>query len=121
MRAERLEAADFVDKACSQLGYDLSKLIALVSIWIDPKVVEMLASVGGVWYPQHRRANLGLRFEGNPVEKVGQVIDGITLANNTYVLQDSMTCFMFFGQLILLFWTAGGELSDVEEQFGEAW
>ena len=31
-----------------------------------------------------------------------------------------LTCFRFFGQLILLFWTAGGELSDVEEQFREA-
>jgi hypothetical protein len=31
-----------------------------------------------------------------------------------------VTCFRFFGQLILLFWTAGGELSDVEEQFREA-
>ncbi len=32
-----------------------------------------------------------------------------------------LTCFRFFGQEILLFWTAGGELSDVEEQFREAW
>ena len=32
-----------------------------------------------------------------------------------------MTCFMFFGQLILLFWTAQGELSDVEERFREVW
>ena len=31
-----------------------------------------------------------------------------------------VTCFRFFGQLILLFWTAGGELSDVEERFREA-
>ncbi len=31
-----------------------------------------------------------------------------------------LTCFRFFGQLILLFWTAGGELSDVEERFREA-
>ena len=35
--------------------------------------------------------------------------------------QRSLTCFRFFGQEILLFWTAGGELSDVEEQFREAW
>lgn len=89
MQAERLEATDLVDKACSQLGYDLSALIALASIWIDPKVFEMLAPVGGVWYPQHRRANLGLRFEGKPVEEVGQVIDGITLDYNTY----ANTCF----------------------------
>jgi hypothetical protein len=32
-----------------------------------------------------------------------------------------LTCFMFVGQLILLFWTARGELSDVEEWFGEVW
>ena len=32
----------------------------------------------------------------------------------------NVTCFRFFGQMILLFWTAGGELSDVEEQFREA-
>jgi hypothetical protein len=89
MRVERLEAADLVDKACSQLGYDLSKLLALVSVWIDPKIVEMLASAGGVWYPQHRRANLGLRFEGKPLEKVGQVIEGIILDDNTY----ANTCF----------------------------
>ena len=89
MRAVQLEAADLVDEACERLRYDLSKLIALASIWIDPKVVENLAPVGGVWYPQHRRANLGLRFEGNPVEKVGQVIDGITLDSNTY----ANTCF----------------------------
>ncbi len=35
--------------------------------------------------------------------------------------QRKVTCFMFFGQLILLFWTARGELSDVEERFGEVW
>jgi hypothetical protein len=34
--------------------------------------------------------------------------------------EGNMTCFRFFGQMILLFWTAGGELSDVEEQFREA-
>ena len=34
---------------------------------------------------------------------------------------EAVTCFRFFGQEILLFWTAGGELSDVEEQFREAW
>lgn len=45
MQEERLEATDLVDKACSQLGYDLSALIALASIWIDPKVAEMLAPV----------------------------------------------------------------------------
>jgi len=31
-----------------------------------------------------------------------------------------MTCFRFFGQLILLFWTARGELSDVESQIAQA-
>jgi hypothetical protein len=59
---KNLEAADLVDKACSQLGHDRSALIALVSIWIDPQVVENLAPVAGMWYPQHRRANLGRRF-----------------------------------------------------------
>jgi hypothetical protein len=34
-------------------------------------------------------------------------------------LRGEVTCFMFFGQLILLFWTAQGELSDVEERFRE--
>ncbi len=38
----------------------------------------------------------------------------------TALASDRVTCFMFFGQLILLFWTAGGELSDVEERFREA-
>jgi hypothetical protein len=89
MQLERLEATDLVDKACAQLGYNLSALIALVSIWIDPTVVEMLAPVAGVWYPRHRRANLGLRIEGNSVEHVGHMVDGITLDNNTY----ANTCF----------------------------
>ena len=30
-----------------------------------------------------------------------------------------LTCFRFFGQWILLFWTARGELSDVESQVAE--
>jgi hypothetical protein len=89
MRPDRLEASNLVDHACEELGYNLSKLIALVSIWIDPKVVEMLAPVGGVWYPQYRRANPGLRFEGKPLERVGQVIEGIILDDNTY----ANTCF----------------------------
>jgi len=61
----------------------------LASIWIDPTIVESLAPAGGVWFPQHRRANLGLRLEGNQFEHVGQVVDGITLDNNTY----ANTCF----------------------------
>ncbi len=32
-----------------------------------------------------------------------------------------LTCFRFFGQVILLFWTARKELSDVESQIAEAW
>jgi hypothetical protein len=31
----------------------------------------------------------------------------------------SVTCFRFFGQVILLFWTAPGELSDVESQVAQ--
>jgi hypothetical protein len=32
---------------------------------------------------------------------------------------NELTCFTFFGQLILLFWTAERELSDVESQIAE--
>ena len=43
------------------------------------------------------------------------------LQEGTEVTEEiAVTCFRFFGQLILLFWMAGGELSDVEEQFREA-
>ena len=31
-----------------------------------------------------------------------------------------MTCFMFFGQVFLLFWMAQGELSDVKSQIAQA-
>jgi hypothetical protein len=44
----------------------------------------------------------------------------MTLMKRRDRFQGRVTCFRFFGQLILLFWTAGGELSDVEEQFREA-
>ena len=31
-----------------------------------------------------------------------------------------LTCFMFFGQVFLLFWMAQGELSDVKSQIAQA-
>jgi hypothetical protein len=36
-------------------------------------------------------------------------------------MPQDMTCFRFFGQVILLFWTARGKLSDVENQIAQAW
>lgn len=80
----RVEAGTLVEKACEELGVSLSDLIALASVWVSPEIYRILQPVGGTWYPDRRRANLGLRVNGAAVEAVGQVIDGITLDNNTY-------------------------------------
>ncbi|HEX7706707.1 MAG TPA: hypothetical protein VF701_09655 [Thermoanaerobaculia bacterium] len=80
----KIEASKLVEEATRELGISLVDLIALASVWVSPEVCQLLEPVQGVWYPQRRRANLGLRVNGNPVEAVGQVMDGITLDNNTY-------------------------------------
>jgi hypothetical protein len=79
--SERIEAFQVVEDACIELGMRLADLIALTSFWIHPDVV---ARAGGPRHPNRRRANLGLRVNGVPTEAVGQVLDGITLDNNTY-------------------------------------
>jgi hypothetical protein len=84
-----INASDVVDSACNKLDYNLSRLIALVSIWVNPEVVQLLAPIDGIWYPKRRRANEGLRVAGKRVERVRDVIDGITLDDNTY----ANTCF----------------------------
>jgi hypothetical protein len=81
---DHLSASSLVDEACEELGYSLAKLVALASVWIHPDVIKVLAPVDGVWYPDRRRANLGLRREGVQLERVGQRIEGITLDDNTY-------------------------------------
>jgi hypothetical protein len=81
---ERIEASLIVERASTELGIRLADLIALSSIWLPPEIYGTLAPAHGVWYPDRRRANLGLRVDGKPVEAVGEVIDGITLDNNTY-------------------------------------
>lgn len=80
----RLEANTLVEEASSALGISLADLIALASVWVSPEIVRLLEPCEGVWYPDRRRANLGLRIEGKMVENVGQVTDGVTLDNNTY-------------------------------------
>ncbi len=74
-------AAEVVTSACGELGIELADLIALASIWIHP---EVASAVNRPWFPAHRRANVGLRENGQQVEFVRQVIDGVTLDNNTY-------------------------------------
>ena len=81
---DRITGSSLVDGACRELGYCLEKLVAATSVWINPDVVKALEPVDGVWHPNHRRANLGLRVDGKQVEHVGQVIAGIRLDNNTY-------------------------------------
>lgn len=60
---------------------------------VDPALLEKLQKQG--W-------NVKIVREGDP----------------DYV--DMLTCFRFFGQMNLLFWTAQGELSDVESQVTQA-
>lgn len=73
-----------MEESTASLGISLSDLIALASIWVSPETYGLLGRTGGVWYPNRRRANLGLRVDGQAVEAVGQVIDGTRLDNNTY-------------------------------------
>ena len=80
----RLEASHLVDAACTELGIRLAELIAMTGVWASPSIYQLLEHVGGIWYPDRRRANTGLRVDGRPVEAVGQVLDGVTLDNNTY-------------------------------------
>lgn len=77
-------ASDLVESATRTLGIRLADLIALASVWISPEVYEIVRPAGGTWFPDRRRANLGLRVDGKPVEAVGQVIDGVTLDSNNY-------------------------------------
>lgn len=79
-----INGSRLVEDACSELGVQLADVIALASVWVSPEVYALLTPVGGVWYPQRRRANLGLRVDTRQVEAVGQVIDGVTLDSNTY-------------------------------------
>ena len=80
----KIEAGALVEEATRELGISLADLIALASVWISPELYRMLEPVAGVWNPDRRRANLGLRVDGKPIEAVGQVIDGVTLDSNTY-------------------------------------
>jgi hypothetical protein len=82
--SEKIEARTIVDQAAAELGVSLADLIALSSIWVAPEVFRILSPVSGVWYPDRRRANLGLRVQGKQIEFVGQVIDGVTLDSNSY-------------------------------------
>lgn len=84
MGSTRIEASALVEDATAELGISLADLIALASVWVSPELYAMLEPVGGTWYPDRRRANLGLRVEGRSVEAVGQVIGDVTLDNNTY-------------------------------------
>lgn len=80
----KIEAGKLVEEATSQLGISLADLVALSSVWVSPEVFRLLEPVNGVWYPDRRRANVGLRVERKQVEFVGQVIDSVTLDNNNY-------------------------------------
>lgn len=80
----KVDAANLVAEATAELRISLADLVALASVWVAPELYRMLEPVAGIWYPKRRRANLGLRVNGVAVEAVGQVIDGITLDNNTY-------------------------------------
>ena len=53
-------------------------------MWVNPEIYDLIRAAGGVWLPERRRANLGLRVKGEQLERVGQVIDGVTLDSNTY-------------------------------------
>jgi hypothetical protein len=77
-----IEAATLVEEATRELGISLADLIAPASVWVSSEVCQLLEPVRGAWCPDRRRANLGLRVNGNPVEAVGQLMD--TLDNNTY-------------------------------------
>lgn len=80
----KIDARVVVEEATSSLGISLADLIALSSIWAHPEVFQILRVVDGTWYPDRRRANLGLRVSGKQIEFVGQVLDGVTLDSNNY-------------------------------------
>jgi hypothetical protein len=89
MTRNHYDANELVQQACAELGYNLCDLIALTTFWVHPQVLRLLSPVQGVWFPNRRRANLGLRVAGKPVEKVGDEIGGVVLDDNTY----ANTCF----------------------------
>lgn len=67
-------------KALEDLNIDLAKLVALTSVWANPKVFDSLREQNkyGVWYLNIRRFS---RHEG---EARGQKINGIFLDDNSY-------------------------------------
>ena len=72
---------------------------------------------------EHARATFAHEFQIPILGEIFRMGKAVLFRRDTPVLSSQIgrvTCFMFFGQLILLFWTAGGELSDVEERFREA-
>jgi hypothetical protein len=101
-------------------------------IGFGPIIVGVFAIAGGVfahlWSQSRDRENrreqtrrelylavIALILEDSKTRR----LEGDRGDRSTAFNADALTCFMFFGQLILLFWTAQGELSDVEERFRE--
>lgn len=72
-----LDGDRLVEAATARLGIDLKALVAGCSIWAHPDMFAALRRLNGlgVWYPGRRRARKG--------EKVGDVVDGVTLDDNT--------------------------------------
>ena len=69
-----------LEKALEELNIDLAKLVALTSVWANPKVVDFLREQNefGVWYLNIRR------FKSKKGEKKGEKINGVLLDDNSY-------------------------------------
>jgi hypothetical protein len=74
----KIDGSKELEKALEELNIDLAKLIALTSVWANPKVFDFLREQNefGVWYSNIRRFHKG--------EKRREKIDGVLLDDNSY-------------------------------------
>lgn len=74
----KIDGNEELNKALEELNIDLAKLVALTSVWANPKVFDSLREQNqyGVWYLNIRRC----RHKG---EARRQTINGITLDDNS--------------------------------------
>lgn len=74
----KIDGNEELNKALEELNIDLAKLVALTSVWANPKVFYFLKDKNefGAWYLNIRRFHKG--------EKRGQKINGVLLDDNSY-------------------------------------
>lgn len=76
----KIDGNEELEKALEELNIDLAKLVALTSVWANPKVFDSLKEKNefAVWYLNIRR------FKSKKGEKKGEKINGVLLDDNSY-------------------------------------